>query len=268
MVSRVLALCVAVAVAGCGPAKGPQAEQHFKDLLLLHFNNLNNEAELAKMDAKRERKFPDEAPSVGRQFNTYAWHPAGAVLFDVECPRCKTQHLVVTYRGDAILCSSCGSAGKDGKAGEPLVRAGLQPADLEAKYKDGVKPMFELKGEKEMFAIVRYVRRHWMLDNRGKIEVSAKVQEKSPIEAWAKKDTDKNYYGGEYHRLDGTYVATTAFLYDGSLRQIDAATVAKLVKGESLDRKTARFGAAVAIEEAVRPWNAPRKLDTPNVRSY
>ena len=83
---------------GCRPPVGKQ-EEHFKDLLLLHFNNLNNEAEVAKMDAKAPRKTTD-APSIGRQFSTYQFWHNGVILQDIECPGCKTKHLVVTYRGE------------------------------------------------------------------------------------------------------------------------------------------------------------------------
>ncbi len=273
---RVLLLGALFAI-GCRPPVGKQ-EEHFKDLLLLHFNNLNNEAELAKMDAKMGAKSPTTPPSIGRQFSTYQFWPTGVILQDIECPGCKTKHLVVTYRGEQVLCPTCGSRNKDGKVDRPMLAGGLTTDQLRGTYADRVKPMFELKGEvnKDKIAIVRYVRRHWVLDPLAKPEgVAVKTSTKpehqaaaGEISKWAGGDPKTSYYSNGFHRLDGTFVGTAAFVYDGTISQIDPVSSAKIAAGTTPDRKTWKTGGSAALEEPLRPWNNPGSLDTPNVRSY
>jgi hypothetical protein len=238
-------------------------------------NNLNNDAELAKIDAKYPRAHADVPVSIGRQFSTYTWYPDGWILYNVECRKCKTRHLVTAYRGEEVACTSCGSPERDkatGKMLNPLVRGGLQPADLEREHKEQAKRMFEVRPDasKDLVAIVRYVRRHWMLDDRARVDISTKTQEKYPVEQFFKphdKWAGGNYYHAGYHRLDSTFVATTAFVYDGAITQLDHGTVAKMLKGETPERRSWRLGSALALEEPVRPWNAPRTLDAPKMRS-
>ncbi len=267
---RLVAIAVVGLAVGCSRGPAEKQVQHFQDLILLHFSNLNNEAELAKIEAKTV-KGADAPMTVGRQFSTYTWHPGGFILDDIECPRCKTVHLIVTYRAEQVLCSSCGSYdGKENKT-DPLIRGGLQLADLESAFKGQVKQMFEARADagKDKVAIIRYVRRHWLMDERGRVEVSAKAAEKFPLGTLAQRegrDGAKNYYGGDFHRLDATFVGTTAFLYNGTISQIDAKSVGKMLKNEPTERKSWKFGSTLAVEEPVRPWNQPATLDSPKMK--
>jgi hypothetical protein len=106
------------------------------------------------------------------------------------------------------------------------------------------------------------------MDDRARLELGSKAQQ--AISEFVVTDKgDKNYFGGEFHRLDGTYVATTAYgMEGGRASQLDPKTVARLMKGEQVDPKEWRTGPTVAIEDAVRPWTQPARLETPGVRSY
>lgn len=262
---RLLVLSALFAVAGCGRPPVTQQLDDFKNQIFLHMSNLNNDAEVSRIDARGTRPRADVNPSIGRQFSTYTFYPDGVLLYDIECPGCRTKHMVLAYRGEPMLCPSCGSRGKEGKQDRPLITGGQTKDTLVGMYEGRVKPMFEVLKDagKDKLAIVRYIRRQWVLDAGAKLEPRAMKQEHA---SYGILTDPKNFQGG-LHRLDATFVATTAFVYDGTIAQLDPVSVSKLAKGDA-DRKTWRLGGSAALEEPLRPWNNPATLNTPNLRNY
>ncbi|MBI2931475.1 MAG: hypothetical protein HYY16_07470 [Planctomycetes bacterium] len=259
-----LSLAAVACIVGCGRAPVEKQEQAMQDLLFLHFDNLNNESEIEKFDAKRSSPAKDVVPPLGLTFSTYMWHPQGVILSNVRCAACEARHPVLVYRSEPLACTVCGSPDRDkasGKMTAPLVRGQLQRPDLEAAFgKNNVKAMFErVSAEKgDLVAAVRYVRREWVFDDRASVVINPKALETTPADSLQKPDS---YFSGGFHRLDAAYVATTLFMYDGDLNQIDRDTVARYLASENgvlPEAKTWRVGPAVAVEEPIRPWNAPR----------
>lgn len=261
-------------LAGCKPSAAAQ-EQAFKDLLLVHFHGLNNEAEQLKIDAKQERR-ADSPVSLGQQFSTFDWHPDGVILEDIECGSCKTKHTIVSYRGDQLICPTCGSRGRNGQFTESLllVPAGKNAKDLESLFAGKVKPMFDLKTDAKgsKIAVVRYVRRHWTMDPTARIESTALDRSgNTRPEAQMAKDSLARFTGtsegsnpaspfrGGFHRVDSTFIGTTAFVYDGEISRLDRKSIESLVGGGAVDPKTWRLGGSAAIEVPVRTWSAPVK---------
>ncbi len=263
------ALLLPFLAAGCRPPR-PQQVAVIKDELTRHFGNLNREAELRKLDLKTPRGGVYEPVSLGRQYSDYVWHPDLVIVVDVVCARCKTPQTVTDYRPGAnprVLCPRCGAG--DDKAKEkspPLLEAKLALEQLERKVGEkNVRKMFDLSAEgaakEAVRGKVRFLRRQWIYDASGRVEVAGRGAEVGELLTSAPYDGEKvvdidgrptapsllpgarinptmnNYYYGGYHRLDMTYVGEMEVEYDGGLKIVSEH------------------------EEPVRPWNL--RLDPP-----
>ncbi len=203
----------------------------FTQELHLYFNNLNDEAltrkQLLAAESAEYRKNPGLPPPTGIQFNTFTFSEKGYIAYDVRCkrPTCGQAYLVVDYYGLERKCARCGEV----LIPDPDPKKENKPVDMVSWLKEkcgaDVKPMFEPThkdtSKLPLKAIVRYVRRNWVYDPRGKPDIDlARIPEKS---AW-KPQIKMAYLPGAaeskippgFHRPDATYVAEQEFQFDGS----------------------------------------------------
>jgi hypothetical protein len=249
-----------LATSACKPVPKGEAVKAFQKELHLYFNNLNNEAQARKDDLRKSDAKLGLMTATGSIYSTYAFDENAFVVFNYRCKTCDTK-LIVTSPETEYLCPSCGHCpyvvhgagfnrrespcktclGADGKPREP--NAALIAKEAFEKSEGAVvKPMFELTQEtpgKPLIATVRYVRRQWVYDSRGIVDISQKALERATSTA----AVDPSYLpmtGGEgavgrspgFHRLDATFVGEMECEYRAGEMTV-------------LSRRA---------EEAVRPW--------------
>jgi hypothetical protein len=251
-----IGIAVVAALSGCAKVTKEQGTKAFYKELHLYFNNLNNEAQFRKDEMRKsDAKLGLITPS-GSIYSTYLFDETAFIVKNFRCKTCETR-LIITSPATEYLCPSCGHCpyvkhegtfnkkespcktclGPDGKPREPnadlIKREAFEAAGAQ------VLPMFEFQQGKDnpnqtMIATVRYVRRQWAYDQRGTVDVSARVIEKAAVDA-SYLPTDVPGAVGRspgYHRQDATFVGQIEFEFRGG------------------DLREAKRWA----EEAVRPW--------------
>jgi hypothetical protein len=191
--TAVVGLAVVAAAWGCKPPPRQMLENLSKQELGLYFGNLNNEAELRKLDQKTPRRSVDElvtnAP-VGQQYSDYVWNPDLVIVVDLPCERCGTKQIVPGYnpgKNAKVFCPTCGAGDDMGgkpvppllekqvRKALPLLGADLTLEQLEQRAgKDNVRRMWEpqprANEQKDPLKIkIRYVRRQWAYDAYGTV---------------------------------------------------------------------------------------------------
>lgn len=221
------ALSLGFLLAACKAPPQDKMLAGFAQELHHYFNNLNDEAltrkELLATESAEYRKNPALPPPTGTQFNTFSFSEKGHIAYDVRCkrPTCGQGYLIVDYYGLERKCSRCG---------EILIPAAPEKlpsvaAWLKENCGADVKPMFEPTqkdtSKMPLKATVRYVRRNWVYDPRGKSDIDlARIPEKSTWKpqikmAYLPGATESKIPAG-FHRPDATYVAEQEFQFDGS----------------------------------------------------
>jgi len=206
----------------CG---GPPSQAGFVRELERHFTTLNAEG-LSRRDrlAEQLRAYennPAGTPPTGIQYNSFHFDDKGWIAYDLRCAekQCGQLYVVVDYYGRKLTCSRCGSTLLKEKPKD----SGEVSAWLKAETKADVKPMFEVLAKSSPWkAKVRYIRRSWVYDPRGRSEIDVnKIGEK-----W-KGDIKVDYLPGVadaegkvrvpvgFHRPDAVFVAEQDFEYDG-----------------------------------------------------
>ena len=141
-------------LAACEP---PSADL-FKNAARGYFADLNATASETRHDV--------ETTGAGLVRHFYNFDPDASVLLGMTCTKCGEDNDFVDYDGK--------KPAKCGKCGEVVVPDGLKPADLQSKYPQKAFPMFKITQDaKPMKAEVRYVRRVYYWDSRGRIDLPA-----------------------------------------------------------------------------------------------
>ena len=229
---------VILALASCGTPPDDKMQAAFVRALDRWFNSQNEEAVSRKdvllIETEAYQKNPSLAPPTGTQYNSFHFNDKGVIAYNVRCGRkgCEQVYLVVDYYGKEKLCSRCGAVLIKKKEDDKIDTASWMRKEMKAD----VRPMFEVKQKgKPMTAVVRYIRRNWVFDPRGKSDIDVGKMGSSTAKVEIKTDYLPGAGGkvaAGFHRPDAVYVVEQEFEFDGS----DAKPVGN------------------PREEAVRPW--------------
>lgn len=234
--SRIALGMIAVVLASCSPPPPDKWQAAFARELDLYFNNLNNEAlarkEMYKSATEAHAKNPTLPPWSGVQYNSFHFSEKGFIAYDVKCKgkECGATYMVVDFYGSERKCSRCG---------EVLIAAKPESEPDTAKWIEkqtgsAPKPMFEVTNKdtkKEMKATVRYIRRNWSFDPRGRSDIDPVKLGKAEVKAEYLPGTGGKVAPG-FHRPDSVFVAEQEFAFDGKLKPVGSPK-----------------------ETAVKPWN-------------
>ena len=232
---------------GCRPPDKGATETKFKSEVRRYFSNLNSENELRREAMTRERdrseRSPVFQPPAGFLYSTYVFDADAFVVTNFKCRACGVK-LMVLVPALEYLCPSCHHSpylehqkgtdltkspctqcvGPDHKT-KPPEDAAIQRKKFDDLKGEGVvvKDMFEItQGEttKPMEATVRYIRRSWVWDRRGVVNVSQKAIEKAgssssyiPVDGG-----DQNAAPG-FYRLESSYLGEVKFKFKGGVME-------------------------------------------------
>ncbi len=231
---------------GCKPPPKEITEARFRTEVRRYFENLNVENESRRMSLRSEMQRAEDspvfAPPTGVMYHTYVFDDTAFIVTNFKCRACGVK-LMVLIPALEYLCPSCGhcpylSHGKGADlAKSPCTQCvgadhKVRPPDDQSirreRFEDlvdsgvVVKDMFELgeeDPEKPMEAVIRYVRRQWVWDPRGVVQVSQKAVEKAASDpGWIiSSDGTENRQRPGLHRLDASYLGEIRFRLQGDV---------------------------------------------------
>lgn len=251
---------------GCKPPPLGEVETRFKAELERYFQNLNLRNELRREALRTELWRAEDSPSLpppaGMVYSTYQFDPESFVVLNYRCRACQTRLMLLTPALD-YLCPSCRHCpylehpkGTDLKKSPCTLCVGPdhkprppEAAQVERKRFEDLKPegvvvkgMFEITQadtSRPVEADVRYIRRSWVWDPRGTVQISLKAMEKARE---APRNVDDKWIpvaeGTESTQRPGFYRLDSIWLGELKFR-LTGAGLMKLSE---------------SVEEPVRPW--------------
>ncbi|MDP6958164.1 MAG: hypothetical protein QF645_05055 [Planctomycetota bacterium] len=205
---------------GCGGPPEGKINEFFASAMHHHFNKLNTDAELRNELLSAERTAHSENPTLppptGVQFNTFRFDETGVVIYEYPCEECAYVYPALDYIGHKMRCVHCGEVLIDDKP----EGTGDVISWLKTNHDADAVPMFQPEGSGKLpaKATIRYIRRSWVYDPLGTVDIDV-----STIPESTRIELDTNYIPGSgskvgvgFHRLDAVFIGEQEFEYDGS----------------------------------------------------